>query len=83
MQAGEREAIGGIGCERQAALGQSAGALVPVVGGLGAGSLEIGLRRFRIVGPIEMLGAQHQIARREPVRRPPVQLAAPRLSRVS
>ena len=78
VQAGEHEAIRGIGSQRQTALGQPTGALVPVVGGLGAGRFQIGLRRLGILGPVEMLGAKNQIARREPVRGLPMQLAASR-----
>ena len=78
LKAGEGEAIGPLDRERQATVGQSARALVVVVGGLRAGGCEVGRRRARMVGAVEVLSVKHQIAVLEPRRRALVQLAPTR-----
>ena len=73
----EGEAVGPVAGEFEAAFRQAQRALVAVVGALRLGRGEVGAGRARVVGPVEVLGAERRVAPVEPVRGAAVQLAPP------
>jgi hypothetical protein len=76
LQAGERRAVGRCGGDGETAPDQGLRRLVVVNGRLLPRRFEVGSGGGRIFGAVEVLGVQHRVAAREPVRHPPVQGAA-------
>ena len=79
-QGGQRKALGGATeRKRQASVDQSERLLVAVLARLLARRRQIGRRSTRVLGTIEVLGVQRQVALRKPRGSPPMQLAPPGL----
>ena len=75
MKARQGKAVRALEGERTTSLDQSYRRLVAVLGGLRLGRVQIGLRRLRVIGAVEVLGIKNRVALGEPFGSASVQCA--------